>query len=90
MSQLADMKGYNFDETANGAGWVVDGNGNEVRDKVNAKTLTTAKRAATRMRAFYGTVLRLYYNNDVVSVRQNGEWRDNVSGLYECGLWVTE
>lgn len=89
MNQLADMKGYNFDETMSGAGYVVDLNGNEVREEINAKTLTTAKRAATRMRFSYGTVLRLYYNNDVVSVRQNGEWRDNVSGIYECGLWVT-
>ena len=46
-------------------------------ESVEAKDLTAAKRKASRMQRYHGTVMEIAYENGtVVSVKEDGKWRD--------------
>ena len=46
-------------------------------EKIEASSLPNAKRQATRMQVFKGTVLKLECENGAVaSIKENGTWRD--------------
>ena len=46
-------------------------------EAVDAKDLTTAKRKASKMQMFQGTVMEIAYENgETVSIKKDGKWRD--------------
>lgn len=56
-------------------------NANSVRkgNKVECKSLTSAKRTASRMQAFHGTTLIIESDNGaVLTVKENGFWQDQI------------
>lgn len=51
-------------------------NSNSTREgtKVQAKDLASAKRAASKMQCFYGTVLKVLLNGNLLAIKENGAW----------------
>jgi hypothetical protein len=43
---------------------------------IEAANLTEAKRKASRMKCFYGTVLEISDDVGVLSIKENGKWAD--------------
>lgn len=56
---------------------LADANSRRAGDAIEAKTLAAAKRKASRMQMFQGTVLEIAFKNGVVVARrEGGKWCD--------------
>ena len=44
--------------------------------EILAKSLTAAKRVASKNQAFFGTVLEISDSSGVVSIKEDGKWED--------------
>ena len=51
-------------------------NSTRVGNIIKCKNLTTAKKMASRSQAFYGTVLTISVDGNVISYKENGKWNN--------------